>query len=136
MLNKDVRKFGKMLRSFVRFFVAFFLFALLNLCVDLFTKHSHLLSVESFRLLEEGLRGFINQNLLTFVSILSEHNLLSAVVLAFTCVFGAAIVARALATVHNDEQSDDKVSDHREDKQECVSIPSVVSYKQKVCFLS
>ena len=135
-LNKDVRKFGKMLRSFVKFFVAFFLFTLLNLCLDLFTKHTQLLSVETFRLLEGGLRAFVNQNVLAFISILSEHNLFAAVAVAFACVFGSLVVAHTFATVHVDCEADNQVREHKQDKQECASVPHVVSYRQKVCFLS
>ena len=136
MLHKDVREIGKMLRSFVKFFVAFFLFALLNLCIDLFTKHTHLISVESFRLLEEGLRVFINQNLLTFVSILSEHKLLTAIVMAFACVFGAEVIVRTFPPVHAGSEGGSKNCNHKEFKQERVSATCAVSYKQKVCFLS
>lgn len=134
--NKDVRKFGKMLKSFVRFFVAFFLFLLFNLCLDLFTKHTHLISLDNFRFLEEGLRVFINQSVVPFASVLSEHNLFAAVVLACTCVFDTIIIVHALAPMQIDSEKDSQVEEHKQFKQECVSASCIVAYKQKVRFLS
>ena len=136
MLNNDVRKFGKMLKSFVKFFFAFLLFSLFNLCLDLFTKHTHLLSVETFRLLEQGLRVFVNQNLITFVSILSEHNLFAALAIVFVCAFEVTVVVHALATVKATHESDGSVTQHKQTEQECVVASCTVAYKQKVCFLS
>ena len=137
-LHQDVRKFGKTLRGIVKFFVAFFLFALLNLCIDLFAKHAQTISADSFRLLEEGLKAFINQNLVAFFSLFSEHNLFAAVLMAVTCVFGAEFVSGAIfAPVHLDSEKSSEKENHKEfKKQECVSATCLVAYKQKVCFLS
>ena len=135
-LHKDVRKIGKWLRGIVKLFVAFFLFALLNICIDIFTKHTQLISADSFRLLQEGLKVFINQNLVTFISILSEHKLLTALVMAFACAFSVELAVRAFAPVHADSESGNQTDNHDEFKQDCVAATGVVSYKQKVCFLS
>lgn len=137
-LHQDVRKFGKTLRGIVKFFVAFFLFELLNLCIDFFTKHTQLITADTFRLLEEGLKAFVNQNLVAFFSIFSEHNLFAAVLMTFACVFGAEFVADALFTFVNfdSEKSREKENHKVFKKQECASVTCVVAYKQKVCFLS
>ena len=135
-LNKDVRKFGKMVRGFVRFFVAFFLFALLNLWIDVFTKHTHLLSAHTFRLLEEGLHAFINQNVLAFTSIISERNLFASIAMAVDGVFGSICIASVLATAKSDNKGDNNVRNHKQFKEDCVAASSTVSYRQKVCFLS
>lgn len=135
-LNRDVRKFGKTLRSIVEFFVAFFLVALLNLCIDLFAKHTQLITADSFRLLEEGLRTFINQNVIAFVSIISEHNFFAAVAMAFACVFGATLIVENFVATHVIYQASSKRNDHKEFTQECATSSCVVAYKQKVCFLS
>ena len=135
-LNKDVRKFGRMVKSFVKFFVAFFLFALLNLWIDVFTKHSHLLSAHTFRLLEDGLHAFINQNVSAFVSVIAERNLFAALALAFAGVFGVTCIASVLATVQSDDKGDNNVRAHSQFRQDCVASSSTVSYRQKVCFLS
>ena len=125
-----------MVRSFVKFFVAFFLFALLNLWIDVFTKHTHLLSVNTFRLLEEGLHAFVNQNVMTFVSIINEHNLFAAVAIAFAGAFGAAVIASVIATAKSHDNGDNQVRDHKQVKQDCQTVACTVSYRQKVCFLS
>ena len=135
-LNKDVRRFGKMVRTFVKFFVAFFLFTVLNLCIDVFTKHSHLLSAHTVRLLEEGLHAFINQNVHTFVSIIVERNLFAMIAAAFAGVFGVSCIAGVLATARSHDKGDDNVRNHEQFKQDCVAATSTVSYRQKVCFLS
>ena len=134
--NKDVRRFGKLLRSIVKFVVAFFSFALLNICIDLFTKHTHLLSVNNFRLLQEGLRVFINQNLVTFTSIIAERDLFAAMVMAFACLFGAAVISRAFITANSDANGNNEVKDYKQVKNDCKTVSCTVSYKQKVCFLS
>ena len=134
--NKDVRRFGKLLRSIVKFVVAFFSFALLNICIDLFTKHTHLLSVNNFRLLQEGLRVFINQNLVTFTSIIAERDLFAAMVMAFACLFGAAVISHAFITANSDANGNNEVKDYKQVKNDCKTVSCTVSYKQKVCFLS
>ena len=134
-LNKDVRKFGKMLRGFVKFFVAIFLFALLNLWIDVFTKHTHLLSVNTFRLLEEGLHAFVNQNVMTFVSIISEH-FLDAAMAVFAGAFETAVIAGVLVRTKGQDKGDNKVREHKQEKQDCATVSCPVSYRQKVCFLS
>ena len=136
MLHKDVREFGKRLHSIVKFFVAFFLFELLNVCIDLFTKHTQLISLDSFRLLEEGLRVFVNQNVVAFFSILSEHKLITAIVMAFVCVFSVEFIVQTFVLVHADSEAGNEANNHKEFKQESVSTSCVVAYKQKVCFLS
>lgn len=135
-LHKDVQEVGKMLKSIVKFFVAFFLFLLFNACLDLFTKHTHLISLNSFRMLEEGLQVYINQNLLAFLSIVSENNLFAALMVAFTCVFATAVIVSTLAAATSDSESDNQVKDRKQFKQEGFSVSCVVAYKQKVCFLS
>ena len=134
--NKDVRKVGKLLKSIVRFFVAFFFFLVFNLCLDLFTKHTHLISLENFRFLEEGLRVFINQNVVAFASVLSEHNMLATAIITFACVFDSFVIVYAFTAIPTDTESEGQAKEHKQFKQECVSASSVVSYKQKVCFLS
>ena len=135
-LNKHVRRFGKMVRTFVKFFVAFFLLSVFNLCLELFTKHTHLLSLNSVRLFEESLRVFINQNLVAFVSLVSENNLFAAIAVAFACVFGCACIAQFIVSAQSNDDCDNQVKERKQFKQETVSASCVVAYKQKVCFLS
>lgn len=134
--NSDVRKFGKKVRSFVKFFVAFLLFALLNLWIDVFTKHTHLLSAHTFRLLEEGLHAFVNQNVLAFVSIITERNLLATALEALAIVFGVECIVNVIATANTADKGDKPVRDHKQFAQDSVAVYSAVSYKQKVSFLS
>ena len=134
--NSDVRKFGKKVRSFVKFFVAFLLFAWLNLCLDVFTKHTHLLSAHTFRLLEEGLHAFVNQNVLAFVSIITERNLITSALMAMVSVFGVVCIASVIVPSNTDDNVDKPACDYKQFAQASVSTYTAVSYKQKVCFLS
>ena len=135
-LNKDVRKFGKMIRLLVKFLVAFLLFVLLNICIVLITKRTYLLSVQTFRLLEEGLRAFINENLITFASLVSGRNTFLVMAMTLVCSFGVGMISYAFVATQSDDESDDKVQERNYEEQECVAVPCTVSYKQKVCFLS
>ena len=134
--NSDVREFGKKVRAFVKFFVAFLLFAMLNLWIDVFTKHTHLLSAHTFRLLEEGLHAFVNQNVLAFVSIITERHLLATAIMALASVFCVDYIASVLATANTDDKGDRPVRDHKQFAQDSVKVYAPVSYKQKVSFLS
>ena len=134
-LNREVREFGKKVRAFVKFFVAFLVFALLNLCIDVFTKHTHLLSAHTFRLLEEGLHAFVNQNVLAFVSIITERKLLASALMAMVSVFGVVCIASVIVS-NTDDNGDKPSCDYKQFAQASVSTYTAVSYKQKVCFLS
>ena len=135
-LNSDMREIGKKVRAFAKFFVAFFLFALLNLWIDVFTKHTHLLSAHTFRLLEEGLHAFVNQNVMTFVSIITERHLLETAIVAIASVFGVACIASVLAPSNADHNSNHPIRERASFRQEIVEAQSAVSYRHKVCFLS
>lgn len=135
-LNSDVREFGKKVRAFVKFFVAFLLFAWLNLCIDVFTKHTHLLSAHTFRLLEEGLHAFINQNVLAFVSIITERKVIATALMAMASACGVVCIASVIVSSNTDDNGDKPACDYKQLAQVSVSTYSAVSYKQKVCFLS
>ena len=135
-LNKDVRRFGKMLRLLVKSFIAFLLFVLLNVCIVLLTKRTYLISAQTFHLLEEGLHVFINQSLVTFASIVSQRNTFVVLAFSIVCSFGAGAVTYAFVAPQSDDESDDKVQERNYEEQERVAAPCIVSYKQKVCFLS
>lgn len=134
--NLDVRKFGKLIQFFVKFLFAFLLFALLNALLVVFTKDVHFLSLNTFRLLEEGLRVFINQNLVAFAAVLSENNLTAALMMTFVVVFGVSAIYGVITTSQNEEQQAGCVRDREQNKQDDKIVSCAVSYKQKVCFLS
>ena len=134
--NSDVREFGKKVRAFVRFFVAFLLLATLNLWIDVFTKHTHLLSAHTFRLLEEGLHAFVDQNVLSFVSIITERNMLATALIALASVFSVECIANMIATANTHDKGDRPVRDYKEFAQDSAKVYATVSYKQKVSFLS
>ncbi|MCH5159715.1 MAG: hypothetical protein J1F66_02565 [Clostridiales bacterium] len=135
-LNRDVRRVGKIVSGFVKFLVAFFLFILLDVCIVLFSKHAGLLFLHNFRLLEEGLRVFVSENLLTFFSVIADNNLITAIAMSFACVFGVSYIAYTFTTASRESEGNEQVKEFKQFKQESVNAPCVVSYKQKVCFLS
>ena len=135
-LNQDVLKFGKLLKSFVKFMIAFFFFVLLNLGIVIITKHANLLSVQTFQLVEEGLHVYINESLVAFASIISERHVSFFMIMTFALAFGAIGGVHTFVPTQTDDDGDAQVQQRDDQRQDAVEVPCVVSYKQKVRFLS
>lgn len=136
-MNNNVRNFGKMLKRVAQFCVALFVFVLLNLVLDSITNHTKILSVNTFRLFEEGMRVFVNDNLFTFVSYVYQQTFNSLLFVACVC-FGVAVVFAVAAFVQKRTESADNNCSHcySRSTEQTVSLVNAISYRHKVCFLS
>ena len=138
-LERRVQKLGNYVGTFVKAFVAFFLFFGLNALLSNLVQHTHLFSfnlyVETYRFLQEAVRVLFVDNAFTTTSFLYQFtlSLVSAIICTSVVEYELVVRTFAAATEHSDEEN------YKHDHTECVStveVYNVVSYKQKVCFLS
>jgi len=133
-LNTTARKVGNFLKEFAKFFVALFVYLLLNICVILMFDYVKPASMEFVRLVESGLRVFMSQNVTIFLSFFAQYKFVA---------FSIAVVATALSWVikfsDNAAPTPFFASEQKHNKtfaQYAVNRVCVFSYKQHVAFLA
>ena len=133
-LERNVKKVGSWIGIVVKFFVAFFFFVVLNALLNSLAQHTDLISLNTWKFIEEAARvifagnasnaHFVYINLMCFV-----------MALTFTCVHEFGLVLKALDKGDENEETKQKDSKREEGLRTVIGC-SVVSYKNKVCFLS
>ena len=140
LLERKVRKIGSWVHTVVKFFVAFFLFVVLNALLSNLAHHTNLFSVNTylntFRFIQEATRVLFVDNAFSTTSIVYQDLMGIVAALTVACVAEYGLVVRALggATEHAEEEREDQ--NKREEHPQTVNGYSIISYRQKVCFLS
>ena len=134
--ERRVKTFGNWLHAIVDFFLALFLFALINLLLTHLAQQYYLFSLNTCHLLQECARVLLVDNAISTAAFIRHQvvNFVAALVVEGVMEYAFAVRAYAGASVHDEKEHDDN-SKHTEALLP-VSICSVFSYKNKVCFLS
>lgn len=133
-LNTTACKIGKSLKGLAKFFIAVFMYLILNVCVILMFDYVKPASMEFVRLLESGLRVFMSQNLTIIISFFAQYKFvaLSIAVVATALSLFVKFSDKAMATpFFKTKQKNNKTF-----SQEAVNRVCVFSYKQHVAFLA
>ena len=136
-LESRVKNFGNFVHMVVKFFAAFIFFVVLNTLLSNLAQHTNsLFTLNTWRLIEEGSRVLFVDNAFTTTSFVYQFAISLVSALTITCVAEYGWVLRALGA--NDEHAEEEHSNRckREEKPHTVNTYGLVSYKQKVCFLS
>ena len=126
--------FGKFVGTVVKFLVAISLFALVNTLLSNIASHTGFLSLNTWRVLQEGTRVLFVDNAFSATSIFYQDLLAIVEALTFICIASYGLFVQAFG--ETDEQRGAEQEDKREEKAQTVTRYSIVTYKQKVCFLS
>lgn len=134
-LERRVKTFGNFVGTVVKFFVAFLFFVVLNTLLSNLAQHADgLFTVNTYRFLQESVRVFFVDNAFTTTSFMCQFAI-SLLTATFVCAAEFGLVLRTLGAGDKPEKEH---SDHKacEYQPRTVNGYSIVSYKQKVCFLS
>ena len=134
--NKNVHNFGKLLKRVVRFFATLVLFLLLNVVLDYLTHHTKILSVNTFRMLEESLRICIHDNILPILSVLNQHTFCLTILWTCVCVGEIVLVVKVLGQMRTEAASGNNSHGYTSLREQAVSLANIISYRHKVSFLS
>ena len=139
-LKRSAQKIGNKIQSVVKAFVAFFLFVGLNALLGNLVQHTNLFSANAYvttmRFVEEATRILLIDNFFTTSSFVCQLaiSIVSAVVFAGVVEYDLVLRALGNANERGEDEKDD-YSKHEEHSQTANGY-NVVSYRQKVCFLS
>ena len=135
-LERKVRKLGSWVHTLVKFLAAFFFFVVLNTLLSNLVQHTNdLFTLNTYRLIQEGMRILFVDNAFTTSSFVCQFAI--GVVSAFAAygVMEYGFTLRALGV--GGEREEDEEDDHEYVREVIVTNSfNTVSYKQKVCFLS
>lgn len=137
-LNSNVRKIGNWLHSIVRLFVTLFLFVLINFLLSSLVQHANLTFAKLLHLVQQSAEILFSQSALSAVSSFVYHQSLSimlAVAFFCACLFELVIIKLLCKAVINTEMEKETHS-HFSKEFDTEKGETIVSYKQKVCFLS
>ena len=129
--------FGNCVGMVVKLVAAFFFFVVLNTLLSNLAQHTdHLFTVNTYRLIQEGTRVLLIDNVFTTTSIIYQDifSIVSALAAAFIVEYG--LVMHMLGNTDSESASDEKKNCNSEQRTLTVNGYNTVSYKQKVCFLS
>ena len=135
--ERNAKMFGSMVRTIVKFFAAFFFMVILNLLLNSFSslaQYSNLFSVSTWHFIEEATRVLFVDNPFATTYLICQNFICLVLALSFTCAIELSNIIKALD--NGDEQKDQDDHHERVEKIETVNCYNVVSYKNKVCFLS
>ena len=138
--ERHAKRVGNWIHTVVKFLVAFFLFIVLNALLSNLAQHTNLFSlnayINAYRFIQEATRVLFIDNAFTTSSIVYQDFLVivSALTVIGVAEYGLVVRAFGNAEEHREEEQDNH--NKREEKLQTVQGCSVVSYRQKVCFLS
>lgn len=136
-LERRVKKLGSWIRTLAKSFAAFLFFVVLNALLNHLAQHTNdLFTVNTYRLIQESARVLLIDNAFSTSSFVTHVVLNIVSALTFVCVVRYALVVQALG--NSDEHKEKEQDSHNkcEERPQTVNGYSIVSYKQKVCFLS
>ena len=134
---RRVRLFGNCVGMIVKFFAAFIFFIVLNAILTNFAQHTgQLFTLNAYRVIQEGLRVLIVDNAFSTSSIIYQDLFAIVSALAAVAVTEYGLVVNLFGNYAPASAGNEKQSHKREQRVQTVNAHSIVSYKQKVCFLS
>ena len=134
-LERKVKKVGNFVGTIVKFFVAFLFFVALNIILSNLAQHPNFSTVHVYRIIQEGARVLLIDNAFSTSSIIYQDILGIVAALTFISVAEYGFVVHLFGDT--DESSLKQAHNgKREHKPQTVNYCGIVSYKQKVSFLS
>lgn len=135
-LDRVARTLSEKIKNFVKYFCIFLGWCIFNFIVWACFCRTRSLSLDSFRLINEGFHSVVNQDVLFILTFVFDDKIICFISLAVISAFEVAFFVRFL------NLESDNVVEARENKHEKYAQNSarnealVVSYKQQVAFLS
>ena len=121
----------------VKLFAAFFFFVVLNTLLSNLAQHTdHLFTINTYRIIQEGMRVLFIDNVFSTSSVIYQDIFSIVSALAAISIVEYGLVMRMLGNADSNSSNDKEQNDHHEQRPQTVNGYNIVSYKQKVCFLS
>lgn len=135
-LDKVARTLSEKIKTFAKFFGILIGWCIFNILVALFIDNTRSLSLNTYRMISEGLRSMEMQDALFVLTLIFDNKIGCVISLAMFIAFETAFFVRFLN--FGNECAFDK-SDNKRAKDSHSSLQGatyVVSYKQSVAFLA
>lgn len=135
-LDKVAGTLNEKVKSFAKLFVILIGWCLFNIIIALFINRTHSLSLDSYRVISEGLRSLAMQDLLFVLTLFFDNKIGYVIALTMIFSFGVAFFVRLLNLGGDEamEKNANKRSDYSCLMLKCEAY--VVSYKLQVAFLA
>ena len=135
-LDKVAKTLSDKIKSVAKLFGILISWCIFNLIVSLFFNRTRSLSLDTYRMINEGLRSLANQDVLFVLTFIFDDKLSCIISLAMIFAFGVAFFVCVL-NLANDGVTNVDVNKREKSAHICVQSEAyVVSYKQQVAFLA
>lgn len=135
-LDKVAKTLSDKIKKIAKYFGIFLGWLVLNTLISLFFNRSRSLSLDAYRIINEGLRSVATQDILFVATLLFEDKLTCVISLAMIFVFGVAFFVRFL-NLDGERFIDARNNKYAKYAQKSAQNQAyVVSYKQQVAFLA
>ena len=135
-LDKVAKTLSEKVKAFAKFFGVVLSWCIFNLVIQLFFIRTRGVSLDTYRMVSEGLHSISDQDIVLLITIILDNKLSCVISLAMVIVFGVAVFVRFL-NLGNEDVVDSRVNKREKSVQHGVrSEAYVVSYKQQVAFLA
>lgn len=133
--DKKAKLFGRKVRSFAKFFAVLCLYIVCNVIVSFLFNVRKSMSIETFRLVMEGIRGLASQDLFVYLLLFyqSKFNYL-LVAIAFVCSVG--LFVRLIGMGGGSKQNRQALRVNKNVEMRSSFDAPVFSYKFNVAFLA
>ena len=139
-LERRAKKIGNWIYYVVKALLALFLFVGLNALLSNLVQHTNLFSPNTYittvRFIQEATRVLFVDNAFSTSSIVYQDFLSIVAALTVIGVVEYDLVVRAFGTADEHKEEEHENHNKSESKPQTVSSYGIVSYRQKVCFLS
>lgn len=135
-LDKVAKSLSDRIKGFAKFFGIILGWSIFNLIIALFIDRTRSLSLDSYRMVTEGLRDIATQDFFFVLTLFFENKICCVFSIAVLFVFETAFFVRFL---NFDDEAVAEVNANKRastDKAKLQSEKYVVSYKQQVAFLA
>lgn len=135
-LDKVAKTLSARIKNIAKLFVIFLGWSIFNVVVSLFFHRTRSLSLEAYRIVNEGLRQLATQDILFVLTLIFDDKLTCVISLAMVFVLGVAFFVRFLNldNVCLVEKSENQRNSFAQSGLK--NDAYVVSYKQQVAFLA
>lgn len=135
--NKVEKTLGAKMRKIAKFFGVIFGWFLVNLLFALFISRSHCFSLDACRMMSEGLRQILAQDLSFILAVVFEKGKIDYLItLAMLLAFSIAVVILLLSQGDFGVTDSDVSALKKQTQSVVINDAYVVSYKQHVAFLA
>ena len=135
-LDKVAKSLSEKIKSFAKFFGIIFGWCIFNLIVSLFVSRTRSLSLETYRMISEGLRTVASQDVLFILTIMFDDKINCVISIAMIIVFGM-VCCTYFINLGNKGVANTSSAKHTKSVKSSFQCENyVVSYKQQVAFLA